>query len=173
MASLTSAASVEDPSTLSPHSAEAVIVAEGSFSAGYDSDSSDVVIVGGSSSLVSAQDMVHAMSEKTHAPVVIQCPSFVVLAVPEDDLWLSGIPYGIVPLQSLVLDPSGPTADFWYSVTKGQWVGVFSVSSLASDAVDGVSGNAQKKFRTAEAALNHFNATLGYGLVHIKLPKAS
>ncbi|KAJ7580973.1 hypothetical protein C8J56DRAFT_1056971 [Mycena floridula] len=167
MASLASAAGVKDPSTPSPHSAEAVIVAEGSFSAGYDSDSSDVVIVGGSSSLVSAQDMVHAMSGETHAPVVVQCLSFVILAVPEDDLWLSGIPYGIVLLQSLWARRRLLFIIPFYAIF------LIILSSLASDAIDGVSGNAQKKFQTAEAALNHFNATLGYGLVQIKLPKAS
>ncbi|KAJ7585948.1 hypothetical protein C8J56DRAFT_891810 [Mycena floridula] len=146
------------------------------FTSGYESDSSDVVIVTGPFPLVSAQDMAHAMGGESHAaPVVTQAPAFVMLSVDPGNPWLSDVAYGIVPSQALEANPSSSSSPtgHWYSVTKGRWVGVFSISSLAADAVDGVSGNARLKFSSREAALQHFNSTLGYGLVEIRQPKVS
>ncbi|KAJ7576081.1 hypothetical protein C8J56DRAFT_900302 [Mycena floridula] len=123
--------------------------------------------------LVSTADMAVAMGGETHAPVVVSLSPFVVLDVPVGQNWFCDVAYGLIPAAPLVSNPAvtmAPVAP-WYTVTKGLWVGIFSMLTMASDVIDGVSGNAWKSFKSRHAALLHFNNTLTLGLVAIKTQK--
>ncbi|KIM81005.1 hypothetical protein PILCRDRAFT_9051 [Piloderma croceum F 1598] len=80
----------------------------------------------------------------------------------------AGIIHNTVPNSPLVADITQTTEDGpWYAVTKGQFVGVFSLIAVSLKATTGVPNNSSKKFHVQQLALDYFNNILMLGLVEV------
>ncbi|KAJ7487165.1 hypothetical protein FB451DRAFT_1392011 [Mycena latifolia] len=83
--------------------------------------------------------------------------------------WVVGGLYLVVPTGPLALIPEQEPAEeqFWYSITRGRYVGVTLSHSLALAAVSGVSRSSMKSYKTEVAAAAAFNEMLSYNLVAV------
>ncbi|KAK6975115.1 hypothetical protein R3P38DRAFT_3238014 [Favolaschia claudopus] len=87
--------------------------------------------------------------------------------------WIVGYFYIVVPPQHLAAIPETPEAGeesgVWYCISKGRYVGVTLVHSVALAAIVGVSGGSMRSYKTQVKALDAFNAALDFHSVAVVL----